>query len=72
MHGDIILVVFFKAASSNAAPAEVLQLACQDDQCGFFDTGLAENGWESQNDLRARLPITRNHKVAVDTFQLHK
>eukprot|EP00913_Durusdinium_trenchii_P014141 g13270.t1 len=25
---------------------EVLQLACQDDQCGFFDTGLAENGEE--------------------------
>ena len=23
---------------------EALQLACQDDQCGFFDTGIAEHG----------------------------
>ena len=27
---------------------EALQLACQDDQCGFFDTGVAEHGQGSR------------------------
>ena len=32
-------------------PLKALQLACQDDQCGFFDTGVAEHGRESRYSL---------------------
>ena len=34
--------------------SEALQLACQDDQCGFFDTGVAEHG-EEEPLLRLKL-----------------
>lgn len=33
--------------------AEALQLACQDDQCGFFDTGVADG--EEEPLLRLKL-----------------
>ena len=33
-----------KTGAIVAKNMEALQLACQDDQCGFFDTGIAEHG----------------------------